>query len=149
MGANCIRSVSRGRAAEARVAAPRPRDAAAGLPSSGLRAAVVAAWIGLLLAGAAGAQGGPAGRPLGQLIPTAPPGTLLLRVGLEKVSGPQATAVPLDHVFQSGDHFRISVKASRAGYLCLLYRGASGGAGRSRLLFHRRARRARHGHPRI
>src|SRR5262249_54782730 len=89
------------------------------------RAAVAASWIGLTLAGAvAGAQA--PGRPLGQLIATAPPGTLLLRVGVEKVGGERATAVPLDHVFQSGDHLRLTLRSSRAGYLRVLHDGADG-----------------------
>ncbi|HVR10977.1 MAG TPA: DUF4384 domain-containing protein [Thermoanaerobaculia bacterium] len=89
------------------------------------RAAIAAACTGVLLASAAGGQSAAARRP-GQLFPTARPGTLIVRVGLEKVAGSAATAVPLDHVFQSGDRLRISISVNRAGYLRLLARGADG-----------------------
>jgi hypothetical protein len=120
-----IQTVSHVGGREARDLRARPCGAAGGHAASWSRVGIGAACIGLLLGGAVGGQSPVAWRH-GQLLPTARPGTLILRVGLERVAETEATAVPLDHVFESGDHFRINITVNRAGYLRLLHRGVGG-----------------------
>ncbi|HEY6320351.1 MAG TPA: DUF4384 domain-containing protein [Thermoanaerobaculia bacterium] len=50
----------------------------------------------------------------------------MLRVGLEKIVDLGTSAVPLSHVFASGDRFRITLTANHAGYIALLDRGPKG-----------------------
>jgi hypothetical protein len=50
----------------------------------------------------------------------------MLRVGLEKVVDLTATAVPLSHVFESGDRFHLTLTTNHAGYIAMLDRGAAG-----------------------
>ncbi|HXO19786.1 MAG TPA: DUF4384 domain-containing protein [Thermoanaerobaculia bacterium] len=61
-----------------------------------------------------------------RLVPVPRFGSLRLRVGLAKVVNLNSTAVPLSHIFESGDRFCITLTANRTGYIALLHRGAAG-----------------------
>lgn len=54
------------------------------------------------------------------------PVTVMLRVGLQKVSGLGTMGVPLGYEFRGGDRFRIDVKPDHDGYLYLLRQDEQG-----------------------